>query len=164
MAEPLNIPPVPVPVPMVPRLAMSTVHEVADPDGREAIVVSIEWNQVATTDDGNVWRDGVVTLKIGQTDEVSVIIAGLVAAFGRECLLQYGARLDEKMLTDGCCEQGLDQGGIGRLTCIGIREEADTAREQRSILSGPVSHGGEHGQSQEKELRRPCQSRASEFD
>ena len=50
-------------------------------------------------------------------------------------------------------EQGLDQGGIGRLTCIGIREKADTAREQRSILGGPVSHGGEDGQSQEEGLR-----------
>lgn len=65
--------------------------EVIDPDRREAVVIRVEWNQEATTDDGDVWRNHVVTLKISQANQVGVIVSGLTATIGRERLQKDGS-------------------------------------------------------------------------
>ena len=57
MAEPLNIPPVPAPVDKDAETSSERAAlEVADPDGREAVVIGIEWDQEGATDDGDVRR------------------------------------------------------------------------------------------------------------
>lgn len=121
--------------------------KVADPDGREAVVIRIEWNQEGATDDGDVRRQGVITLEIGQGDKVGVVVTSLVTTFGREGLQQYGATLDEQARADGGSEQWLEQGLIARLTRVGRREEAYPAGEQRRILSGTIPQCREHGET-----------------
>ena len=119
------------------------ILKIADPDGSEAFVVGPERSEKGAAHDGQMRRDDVVALQIGEGEEGGAGITGLRSEPRRETLREVAAALDQETGSDGSGEQRRDDGNIRGVSAVGIAEESHSSRDEWNVF-------GIRGLSQER--------------